>query len=474
MHPLVRKVLQTLRQHRMAAPGDRILVAVSGGPDSMALLEVLHELAPRWQWTLAVAHLHHGLRGEDAREDARFVAAEAQKRGCAFYLREVAIPEVAREKGLSLEVAAREVRYAFLEAVAQEADCPRIAVGHTATDQAETLLMRLLRGADLRGLAGIPPVRGRIIRPLLAVTREEVLDYLKARGVPFRVDPTNWAPHTLRNRLRLEWMPWLEAHVNPSLVETLARTAGRFREWAEWLEQEACQRLREAERGRRPGGVVLHRPTLQSLPAPLLRWVLEKAWESIHPSRLQSVHLESMAQAILHGRRGQITLPNGLQMEYDGAEVFLGRRPAPPPVPTPYPLPGPGTYRLPAFGQALEIREVSGAAVPQRPGAGEIWVDGDRFSFPLEVRTRRPGDWFCPLGLGGHRQKLKQFFIDRKVPQRLRDRIPLVVAPEGILWVIGYRHDERFRAMPGSRRVYRIRVWPLEAEKEEKSQESPP
>jgi tRNA(Ile)-lysidine synthase len=192
--PFLRKILRTVRKHRLFQAGDRVLAAVSGGPDSTALLQGLAALKGDVDLEIHVAHLHHGIRGEEADRDLEFVRESAHRLALPCSVDRVDVKRYCREKGLSLQEGGRELRYAFLHRLADEMKCSRIALGHTLDDQAETVLMRLLRGASIHGMGGIPPVRGNIVRPLIETGRGEILAYLKAQGIPYREDPSNASP----------------------------------------------------------------------------------------------------------------------------------------------------------------------------------------------------------------------------------------------------------------------------------------
>jgi tRNA(Ile)-lysidine synthase len=412
----------------MLAGGETVLVAVSGGADSVALLHVLRQLAPTWRLRLHGLHVDHGLR-PDAASDAEVVRALGDR---------LAVPvevERVRVGPGSLEAAARAARYAALEAAADRLGADRIAVGHTADDQAETVLMRILAGAGVRGLAAIPPVRGRIIRPLIDVRRQALRQALQEAGLPWVEDPTNRDLKFLRNRIRHELLPLLAASYRTDVVPALARTARLAREAVDALERTAAAeltRLAAAE----PGAVTLPRAALAGLPAPVGAEVLRQA-----AARLGS---RAPLRAWAHlGLRRVLAVPpprrpfrlGGVRVEVSGDRIRVGTVPTP--RLSPRTLGVPGRVELPEIGCALEARllPAAGYAVPR--ASERVAFDAAELPRTLAVRPRRPGDRFRAFG-GGER-RLKSFLIDARVPRWERDRLPLLEAAGEIVWVAGLR-----------------------------------
>jgi tRNA(Ile)-lysidine synthase len=425
---LVPTVERTIRRHAMLAGGETVLVAVSGGADSVALLHVLTGLASAWRLTLHVLHVDHGLRADSAR-DADFVRALGVRLGVPVDVERVLVGAG------SPEAAARAARYAALEAWAGRLGAARIAVGHTADDQAETVLMRVLGGSGVRGLAAIPPVRGRVIRPLLEVRRPALRDALQAAGLAWIEDPTNRDPKFLRNRIRHELLPVLAASYSADVVPALARTARLAREAVDALDRSAAAELARLA-AVEADALTLPRARLAALPAPVAAEVLRQA-----AARLGSrAPLRAWAHRGL--RRVLAAAPprrpfrlGGVTVEVSGDRVRVGARPAPALVPRV--LAVPGRVELPEIGRALEARllPASGYALPR--AAERVAFDAATLPRALTVRPRRPGDRFRAFG-GGER-RLKSFLIDAKVPRWERDRLPLVDAAGEIVWVAGLR-----------------------------------
>lgn len=454
---LARLVEAQARSQHLFLPGARLLVAVSGGPDSVALLSLLTELAPSWGLSLAVIHVNHGLRGEESEEDARFVARLCQDLGIEGRSVRLSLePPHAGRRRSSLQERARDARYAVLLAEGRALAVDRIALGHQADDQAETLLMWMLRGAGTTGLAGIPPIRDALfIRPLLGISREQILEYLQARGLPYRNDSSNAKPVYLRNRIRQDLLPRLKVY-NPAIVDVLARQAKVLKDDDLYLEAMASAALDPLTQTRPDGSLVVDRAGLLALPPALRRRAVRLLFRRLNPSLPcpSFTVVESVIRQVFLGRSGAGITALGLAISHEYASVRFG--PAGVPVGgTPQaslPLPCPSALRWPLTGQIIRAR-LADEAVSTAPGHRQTAVfDLDRFTPTLTVRSWRCGDVFQPAGMRGRSKKLQDFFSDSKIPRRERGAVPLVTAPEGILWVVGHRADHRFAATPDTRR----------------------
>ena len=444
------RVLAALREAGLA-PGDRLVVAVSGGVDSMVLLALLLRLQRRLPLRLHVAHVHHGLRGRAADREAALVVATAAGHGLGVSL--CRLDPRQRPRGASVEMWAREARYACLEAVADRVRAAAIATAHTMSDQAETVLLNLLRGTGPRGLAGIPPVRRRVIRPLLAVARPEVEAYAAARGVPYRRDASNASLGFRRNRVRYRLLLQLAAEYNLRLVESLAALAGQLREDEEALQAQAAALAARAVTAR-AGLLALDRSLLRQAPPALRRRLFRAAAAQAGGAEvgLTRRHLEALGR-LLEGA-GTVRLPRGLEARWRSEALWLGPgdrlaraagEAAPRAADVPVPL-RPGEWTpWPPLGCRLRLRRVPASRVPPlRGGRWRAVLSPAVLDAPLQVRAWRPGDRFRPLGLAG-RKKLQDFFGDAKVPREARARVPLVLSGGRIAWVVGYRIAEEFR-----------------------------
>jgi tRNA(Ile)-lysidine synthase len=457
---LLRRVESFIRSHRLIPPDVPVLVGVSGGPDSVFLLEALRLLAPPWGWRLQVAHLDHGFRGEESAADARFVQELCRGRGIPVTVECRSVPNL-RLPGESPQEAARRIRLDFFRSAAALAGAPRTALGHTADDRAETLLLRLVTGGDPGALAGIRP-RGPqgIVHPILEVPKEAILSFLAAAGIPHRTDRSNLSPRYLRNRIRLEVLPPVLG-LNPSFArrarvigEDLARDdaylAGRA---SAWFRRAATPS---------PQGVSLPLEGLRRLHPAIRHRVVRLACveAGLPPRRLSHIHL-SLLGDLLRGEETEteLTLPAGFRALRQGSSLLL-RRPSPPVAPVPeVPLAVPGCTAVPFLTCRITVRRLQPPFPAVVSGPGEILVDEGRIAGALRIRVRRPGDWFIPAGLG-HRQKIKKFLIDRKIPRGVRDGIPLVVDGEKVVWVAGLRGDDRSRVTPATTAALLISLTP--------------
>jgi tRNA(Ile)-lysidine synthase len=460
---VLERVRLYIEEQTLLTPGAAVVVGVSGGPDSLCLLDLLQRLSGEWRLSLHVAHLNHNLRPEAAAE-AELVRAEAERRDLPFHTETADVRAHAHHAKQSIEEAARHLRYDFLARVARAAEASLIAVAHTADDQAETVLMHFLRGSGLAGLRGMRPklVSGKwdrdthhlpltIIRPLLLVSRSEVEAYCAERGLRPVHDPTNADTTYFRNRLRHELLPELETY-NPNIRAAL----GRMAEVAAG-EHELLGEVVEAlwKRIARAGlQVEFDRERWLTLTVPEQRALLRRAIHYLRAAE-RDVDFAPLERAVRFSRRAgpgrRCEVLGGLQLKITAAAIIL-RDEHYQPVRAETPL-------LDERGQlAPEWRFIAEHLAPGAwsladATAWRVYVDAALLAGPLHVRGRFPGDRFQPLGLGGHRVKLSDFMINAKVDEALRDRWPLVVCGEDIVWVAGLRVDERYKVTEATQSV---------------------
>ncbi len=450
-------VAQAFRRHGLAQPGQAVLVAVSGGADSVALLGVLRDLAASWDFRLHVAHLNHGLRAEAA-ADAAFVQALAATWALPVTADAADVRRYACDRHLSLEAAAREVRYAFLARAAAGAGCRMVAVGHTADDQAETFLLRLLRGGRPGGMWPRREVSGvTVIRPLLDVWRRDLRAWLQARGLPWREDQTNADRRHLRNRVRHDLIPLLAGHI-PEARKRLKYGADLLAEEDAALE-EGAGAVEAIVMAPHAPGVRVDRAALRAQPVALrsrlLRRAVGRAGGNI--GRLRFVLWEEILRLAEEGENGRrLSLP-GVDAEIRGGDLVLAPRSERPGEE--YVVPLEGCVEAPPLGVILESEILPAGAANLTDGAA--YLDADKVRRPLLLRAWRPGDRFRPLGLRGVK-KVGDFLTDAKAPRLLRSRIPVLQAADGtILWLVGWRVAEDARVTAETRRVVRLRARPI-------------
>jgi len=460
--PLETLVLRTIRKHGMVRPGDHVLVGASGGADSTALLFCLHRLAPRLGISLSVAHLNHGLRGAESDADEAFVRKLSKTLGLPFCSEALAKNELRSPTRGNLEEAARNARYDFLKRAARLAGASRIAVGHSRNDQAETVLLRLFRGSGIEGLAAIHPVvEGAVIRPLLECGRPDILGYLESRRIEFREDSSNRDLRFRRNRLRQEWIPYLEKNFNPRLVQTLAREAERARETSELLERLASQEYRNL-RIERENGILLPAKDVNELPAAIRNTLLRQALREVRGSLrgIASCHVEQMQRLCRPGQSGRkILLPGGTVVAREFQNLVLEKGRACPEASFRYPLPVPGRCVIPEAG--IEIVASLGDPAGPSQRSSRVFLNADLLPSSLMVRSRLPGDRY---GGRGHR-KVKKLLIDSKVGLEARTRMAVVAAGEDVVWIPGFEPAKPFRIEAGAGRCIVLEVkecnpWP--------------
>jgi tRNA(Ile)-lysidine synthase len=460
---LEERVLGFIREHCPPAPGSRLLVAVSGGPDSVCLLHILTRLREALGIELHAAHLDHQLRGAESESDAQYVAGLTQSLGIPLTMERRQVRAYRARKGISLEEAAREVRYDFLAQTAKAVGAVEVAVGHTRDDNIETILMHLIRGSGLRGLQGLSPLSQcpgaasglTIIRPLLEVSREETQDYCREHGLSPRLDSSNLSLSPLRNRIRLKLMPRLKDY-NPRIAEALLRTARLAADDTAFLEAAGEHAWKETAR-LKEGVIILDKERLLELTPALKRQVLRKTLGKLSGSLkdIEARHIEAMMNALNKPAGRSLNLPDGLAMTIEYDRYLVGKGPltlAPPPLETELPLNIPGETRLPGW-------QVSASVTGPQPAEDtdnlSACFDLDKTGERLSVRKRRPGDRFQPLGMS-QPKRLNRFMIDEKIPRRLRERVPVVCSPEQIVWVVGSRIDDRVKVTGETRRFLRI------------------
>lgn len=477
-----------IQEHQLLAAGDQLLVGVSGGPDSICLLHLLSRYGQAYDLPApVVAHLDHQLRGEVARADAAFVQSLAQAWGLRAIVESQDVAQLALEQQLSIEAAGRQARYLFFWRAARSVGANKVAVGHQADDQAETVLMHFLRGTGLKGLRGmlpslsladlpLPPAQTvelrpdsapRLIRPMLELTRQEIERYCQIHRLPTRQDATNQQTDYFRNRLRHEVLPFLRNY-NPNLDQMLSRTAKLIAAEVEVVEQQLDRVWSGLLRAESPQRLEFHRSTWLALPLALKRAVLRRAVEQLQGDALDLgfEHIEAALEVIAGGRvRARVTLPGGLliQLAYDtfSLEQAHAQRVQPPETPwlderERVPLTIPGQTLLPhddwqLVAELLPRERVPNQSLTQAQG-WEAYLDAASLGPESYLRPRQAGDRFQPFGMSGLK-KVKAFMIDQKIPAAQRNRIPILVSGPQILWVCGYRLAEPARVGPESRQI---------------------
>lgn len=462
--PLITAVRRFFKEHPMT--GQTVMAAVSGGPDSVCLLHALLTLQDEIGIKLHLGHLNHQLRGEESDADAGYVRALGKTLGVptTYGFKDVAAYQ--KEHKMSPEEAAREVRYRFLAQAARDVGASVIAVGHTANDRAETVLMNLLRGTGTRGLRGLQPVsmlrfdrdEVTIIRPLLEVTRDDTVAYCDEYDLKPRIDASNFSDTPTRNRVRRQLLPILKKF-NPNITATLLRTARIAADDTDYIDGEVEKLL--------PGLVAtgedyagIDKARLLALPAALRRHVLRAVILQVRGmlKDIEAGHVEDLVAGLVKPAGTIIGLPDGLWFSIEYDRYLIARDTAAfcplPKLGGAHSLIVPGVTELAGWEVTAEV----GEAGKEPADVDDGWsarLDCDVVGRELTVRPRQPGDRFQPLGAAGSR-KLNRFLIDEKVPRAWRARVPVVTNGDGIVWVAGWRIDERAKVIPATKRVLRL------------------
>ncbi|MCS6991651.1 MAG: tRNA lysidine(34) synthetase TilS [Chitinophagales bacterium] len=442
MNDLEQRFLQHVSQRRLLLPGQRLLVAVSGGPDSVTLFHLLHTLG----WSVVVAHINHQLRGQQSDADEAFVRQLAQSDNVPFECRRVNTLEYASLKKLSLQQAARHLRYEALEQLRRQYSLQRIVTAHHADDSIETVLLNLFRGTGIKGLAGIPEHQGRIVRPLMPFFKDELLDYAHRKGLSYIEDETNYQAIYTRNKIRLEILPVIEQHF-PTFRQVLLRHVPLYREASELLDEVIEKKLRRliqqiGDRQQVPLARLRSHPTLHLL---LRRW--------LQPFGFSSDQIIHLARSLDLPPGSQFLSPTH-RLVFDRQFLILTEHK--PEAPAPVLITENDQHIvLPHGTLTLHIREPD-TQIPDDPH--QHWLDRDLLHFPLLLRPWKAGDYFYPLGMNRKKKKVSDFLTDKKQSLLDKENTWVLLSGEKICCVLGHRIDHRFRITPSTRQAL-ILLW---------------
>ncbi|MBA7593821.1 tRNA(Ile)-lysidine synthase [subsurface metagenome] len=464
---LKQRVLAFIGKQDLIQGPETLLVGVSGGPDSVCLLHVLHQLKGTLGLDLHVVHLNHMLRGAASDADARYVSLLAQRLGLGAAVEGRDVLAYKKEHRLSLEEAARQVRYDFFAQVAESLGARRIALGHTADDQVETILMHLVRGSGVAGLRGMQPITWwrvpasggslMVIRPLLEVAREETEAYCKAHALEPQSDFSNFSLDYTRNRFRYQLVPLLQSF-NPNFKAALLRTARAAADEISFLEEQLSS-VWDKVVTEQPHGLVIDTGAAAALHPALQQHLLRRAVEELlgDLSDIGATHIEKMVHALSKPAGKRLFLPRGLVF-YTGYNTCVVTKGAFDTCPFP---PVEGEHRLDLPGETIlpgwRVHSAITSSVPQEADSSgfKAYLDLNGVGEEIFVRRRRAGDRFQPLGME-QPKKLQDFMVDAKIPREWRDCVPLVCSPKQILWVVGWRIDDRAKVTDSTKQILSI------------------
>lgn len=449
MESLLKKIRKTVQRFSMLGPADRVIVAVSGGADSVCLLISLLELAPGYGLELLAAHFNHKLRGPESEDDQQFVEDLCGRLGVELITGSAPMKEVAGQQKGSLEELCRLKRHEFLLSLKRDRGFGKIALGHNLDDQAETVLMNVIRGAGIDGLKGIDPVRDCLIRPLIEIPGAEIREFLERREIPFRLDSSNLENGFRRNSIRNSLIPEIAAKYNPSVSAALGRLASIARTENRFLDRVAREALDRLQPRIKLDKFLGHDPAVQNR-------MLKMALEDLSPVRggISYEHIAAAMDVITGGNPGaSIDLPYGISVRREYDFVVIGREKRKVPD-FQYVIDIPGVVRLDETGMEFRFSLLDG--MPEgASGQWQAFMDYGAVAPPLVLRNFRPGDRIRPFGMEGHR-KLQDVFTDRKIPRGLRRSLPILADAQSVLWVPGVVMSERMRISENTGKVLSV------------------
>lgn len=465
---MIQKVFDYASQYKMLNEGDKVIIGVSGGADSICLLFVLLELRKEILFDLVVVHIEHGLRGEDSLLDARYVEEMCEQNNIVFKKYSYSVKEIAKTEKLSLEEAGRKVRYESFYKACKEYGGNKIAVAHNQNDNAETILLNLFRGTGIKGLSGISPMNGMIIRPLLCISRDEIEKYLSEHTIYYRTDATNFEDDYTRNKIRLHLLPFLKENVNTKAMEHILQAGNYMREAEEFIEKysKSAATLCVAPKGH---GYKIDLARFGDQEKIVQTYIIRDCIEKLaHQLKdITSSHIESLLELTTKEVGKEVHLPYGLIGKMGYSELFLYPKSATGrledegriiPLEEAIEIKIPGHYYARRYNMELSFRILKseeGQIIPEKTYTK--WFDYDKIKSNLLLRTRKSGDYIQINSQGGNK-KLKSYFIDEKIPRKDRDFIPLLADGNHIMWVISHRTSQEYIITKETKNILEVEV----------------
>jgi tRNA(Ile)-lysidine synthase len=479
------KIRRTISEFQMLKKDDSVLVGVSGGPDSIALIHAFVELSKTWPMRVGVAHLNHGLRGTESDDDAEFVISLANSLHLPCHVENINLSRKYSTTRSSLEEAGREARYKFFNEMAVREGFDKIAVGHNRDDNAELILINLIRGSGMSGLKGIPPVRGKIIRPLICASRELILSYLNHYQLNYRIDSSNSDERFIRNKIRHHLIPLLKLQYNPKISDALNRLGEILSTEEEWLSQVIDQAMEQCVQSKSIHNIILSIDKLQTFHIAAQKRVIRSAVRHVKGDlrRISYSHVDAVTDLLKSNAQNlSLDLPENIRIFKQNGQLRLSKE----------------KKSLRAIGHSekvnislcfeytisaldilckpLIIKEAELGLKFDKLNIGTVrdlnkasrdmaYFDWDCLNFPLKVRNYRAGDFFIPLGMTG-RQSLKKFFVNNKINKLKRSRIPMIISEDKIVWVVGERISDPYKVTPETKTVLCVKLFLLQKDHE--------
>lgn len=459
---VIHKVKQTIEDYNMISPGDKIVVGVSGGPDSICLLHVLNEIGNELHINIAAVHINHCLRGKDADEDEAYVKEFCRKINVEFYSKRVDVNKLSEKLNISCETAGRKARYDFFSEIMKKTGANKIAIAHNANDVAETILMRIMRGTGLEGLIGIKPVRENIyIRPLINITREEIENYCKENKLVPRIDKTNLQNIYSRNKIRLELIPYIRENFNSDIVNVLNRMSNSVASDNDFLMKISHEKY-EKYCDNRKEKVIISREAFSEHEAVLSRIIREAlSYVNGNLNNFDKMHIMQIIKLQKQSTGKLIILPNDIMVvnNYGCIEVKKRKEDNDKNHNKVFPIcEGINVFPDLNLKVTTDIIDISDFKFCLMEKSDHIkYFDYDKIKNNINMRFRQEGDRFSPLGMNGSR-KLKDIFMDMKIPKDERYKIPLLCSGEDIAWIIGYRISEKFKIDSNTKKIMEINI----------------
>lgn len=453
------KVLFEIKEHKLIDKGENVVVGLSGGPDSMALLHLLLEVKAIIDFNIYVAHVNHGVRGEEALRDQLFSEQQASKLGLPYYTKNIDMIKYGKDNKITAEEAGRKLRYGFFREILNDIGGGKIAVAHNKNDQAETLIMRFLRGTGVDGLRGMEYISNDIIRPILGIDREDIERYIIDNNIETVLDHTNLKPIYTRNKIRLELIPYIEKNFNSNIIETLFRMSKICALDSEFLNKYTQEKYNEILKKEEKNDIVLNGQMFLDIDTSIQKRIIRNALLQINGSLngITEVQVSSFLDIVLKRETGkEFHFSNNIIGNINYNDILIKKHIDKVDENYIYELQISCVLNLPELGYSIYTEIISIEKYSsERQSNNARYFDLDKIRGKLYVRNRKAGDRFVPFGMDGTK-KIKDYFIDEKISKDLRDKILLIVDEESIIWVLGYRTDDRYKITDRTKKVLKI------------------